>query len=336
MRPRYPINLQERWHRAAIQRIVNYTAFEKVATETENEPDTLEFRMHFKTTALEDEGGEVDAETRELSKMSPWHDIPLVFKRNDTKEFLCNYVNEIPKGARGKMECATKEPFQPIKQDVKKGKLRYFTYGDLPFNYGFLPQTWEDPQKKSDFTDSDTVGDNDPVDVVELSKEPLGMGAVVPLKLLGTLGLIDEGETDWKVIAINANNPLASQMNGIEDVDRVCGEGTLQSVYDWFKYYKTTDGKPENAFSHGGKFHDVPFTLEVISECHNHWKDLLLKRVDSDLNLDSVTYKFMVAQGITSSQLAPEFPRFGIGAEGEHERFPDAQARAELTKGGRA
>jgi hypothetical protein len=35
----------------------------------------------------------------------------------------------------------------PIKQDVKKGKLRFYPY-NINWNYGMLPQTWEDPDKK--------------------------------------------------------------------------------------------------------------------------------------------------------------------------------------------
>jgi hypothetical protein len=36
------------------------------------------------------------------------------------------------------------EPNTPIKQDVKKGKLRFYPY-NINWNYGLLPQTWEDP-----------------------------------------------------------------------------------------------------------------------------------------------------------------------------------------------
>lgn len=32
----------------------------------------------------------------------------------------------------------------PIKQDTKKGKLRFYPY-NIHWNYGLLPQTWEDP-----------------------------------------------------------------------------------------------------------------------------------------------------------------------------------------------
>ena len=36
------------------------------------------------------------------------------------------------------------EPCTPIKQDIKKGKLRFYPY-NIHWNYGALPQTWEDP-----------------------------------------------------------------------------------------------------------------------------------------------------------------------------------------------
>lgn len=40
------------------------------------------------------------------------------------------------------MEVATDEANTPIKQDVKKGKLRDYPY-NINWNYGCLPQTWE-------------------------------------------------------------------------------------------------------------------------------------------------------------------------------------------------
>lgn len=38
-------------------------------------------------------------------------------------------------------------------------------------------------------------------------------GEVIQVKVLGVLGMIDEGETDWKIIAINAEDPDASELN---------------------------------------------------------------------------------------------------------------------------
>jgi len=34
------------------------------------------------------------------------------------------------------------------------------------------------------------------------------------VKVLGCIGLIDEGETDWKLVAIDINDPLAEQLKG--------------------------------------------------------------------------------------------------------------------------
>ncbi len=39
------------------------------------------------------------------------------------------------------------------------------------------------------------------------------IGQVIQVKVLGILALIDEGETDWKVIAINIEDPDESSLN---------------------------------------------------------------------------------------------------------------------------
>lgn len=45
------------------------------------------------------------------------------------------------------------------------------------------------------------------------------------MKVLGTLALIDEGETDWKIIAINVEDPEAGNYNGRwRGEERVCSD----------------------------------------------------------------------------------------------------------------
>lgn len=34
------------------------------------------------------------------------------------------------------------------------------------------------------------------------------------MKILGTVALIDEGETDWKILCIDVNDPQAEKING--------------------------------------------------------------------------------------------------------------------------
>lgn len=48
-------------------------------------------------------------------------------------------------------------------------------------------------------------------------------GEIIKVKVLGILAMIDEGETDWKVIAINVDDPDAANYNGRE-IWRVYGK----------------------------------------------------------------------------------------------------------------
>nr|XP_037842828.1 inorganic pyrophosphatase 2, mitochondrial-like [Chlorocebus sabaeus] len=168
--------------------------------------------------------------------ISPFHDIPLKVNskeengiptkkaRNDEYETLFNVIVEIPRWTNAKMEIATKEPLNPIKQCVKDGKLRYvaniFPYKAYVWNYGTLPQTWEDPHEKDKSTNC--FGDNDPIDVCEIGSKIHSCGEVFHVKILGILALIEEGETDWKLIAINVNDPEASKFH--DGVSLCCPE----------------------------------------------------------------------------------------------------------------
>jgi sulfate adenylyltransferase len=104
--------------------------------------------------------------TNKNEQVSAWHSLPLYA---DEKEGTFNFVNEIPKLTRAKMELNKEEPGNPIMQDTNKdGSLRFYTYGDSRFNYGFLPQTWEDPDECV-HANKTWCGDNDPIDVIEVT-----------------------------------------------------------------------------------------------------------------------------------------------------------------------
>jgi inorganic pyrophosphatase len=50
--------------------------------------------------------------------------------------------------------------------------------------------------------------------VIEIGELCGYTGQVKQVKVLGTMAMIDEGETDWKIIAIDVNDPLAPKLNG--------------------------------------------------------------------------------------------------------------------------
>jgi len=117
------------------------------------------------------------------------------------------------------------------------------------------------------------AGDNDPVDVVEIGSEALAQGAVEPVKVLGVLAMIDDGEVDWKVIAIIKGDALAAELNDIADVEAKC-PGVVSGIREWFRWYKTPDGKPLNAFGYDEVALGKGKAIEVIAETHDVWKKL--------------------------------------------------------------
>jgi len=221
-------------------------------------PRSLEFRVQFH---YNDHG--------QLKQISPWHDIPLYTPCGNI-----NMVVEIPKWSRAKFEIATGEEFNPIKQDTKNGKLRDYNYGDMLFNYGAFPQTWEDPSHVT--PDTGCAGDNDPIDACEIGTKMYRTGSVVKVKVLGCLAMIDDGETDWKVICIATDDVLAPKLNDIDDVERLM-PGTISVMREWLRNYKTVDGKPQNAFGMDERAMDRDYTLKVIQETHDFWKNLTAK-----------------------------------------------------------
>lgn len=51
-------------------------------------------------------------------------------------------------------------------------------------------------------------------------------GEVKQVKILGTVALIDEGETDWKILCIDVNDPWAEKING-----EISCEGDQMQIY---------------------------------------------------------------------------------------------------------
>lgn len=137
------------------------------------------------------------------SPLSYWHDVPLVHSPTTLHAFI-----EIPKNTRAKYEVCPTESSNPMKQDVKKGKPRLYNL-DIKWNYGYacrrarvargracsqrptlrglmsaasrtrrpvvrsaFPQTWEQPEHAWEGLEG-YAGDDDPVDVVDLSSNPV-------------------------------------------------------------------------------------------------------------------------------------------------------------------
>lgn len=213
------------------------------------------------------------------SVKSLWHDVPLYAATDTTGNTgdgpVFNFICEIPAMTSAKMEISTTLPNNPIVQDrTKDDKPRYY-HGPIYWNYGCLPQTWEDPRVLNEECDN-TFGDNDPLDVVEIGSEALSSGSVTPVRILGALGLIDQGELDWKLIAVNTNDPLVSIHNvkDLQDLSRVLPHH-VNGIREWFRWYKRPDGKALNEYALDGKAVNREGALKVVEETHKQWKTLM-------------------------------------------------------------
>lgn len=128
--------------------------------------------------------------------------------------------------------------------------LRYAWPISIPCLLLTVLQTWEDPN--AIHPETKAKGDNDPLDVCEIGELVGYTGQIKQVKILGVMALLDEEETDWKIIVIDVNDALAARLNDIEDVERHL-PGLLRATNEWFRIYKIPDGKPENQFAFSGE-----------------------------------------------------------------------------------
>lgn len=208
--------------------------------------------------------------------LSPWHDIPLRAGENGT----FNMVVEIRRFGRAKMKVDNTLPYNPIRQDLERnGRLRSL-HAPMYWNYGCLPQTWEDPTAVGSAEELFAVGDNDSLDILEVSPETLQIGEIVPVKVIGALALVDEGKLDWKLLSVRASHPNASAIHSVSDLDRVF-PGTSSGIREWFRRYKTPSGAPLNQFGYGEVALGPEEAVTVVEAAHRRYQSLREGRIDN-------------------------------------------------------
>ena len=139
--------------------------------------------------------------------MNLWHDIP----RGTTDEL--NVIIEIPKNSPNKYE---------IDKDTGLIALDRANYSSAayPFDYGFVPQTlWDD---------------GDALDVIVMTTFPLQVGILVKVRPLGVIEMIDDGESDYKIVAVPSNDRRWEFAKDISDLNA----HTIKEYIHFFETYK--------------------------------------------------------------------------------------------------
>lgn len=140
--------------------------------------------------------------------MNLWHDV----SRGNTPDEL-NVIIEIPKNSPNKYEI-----------DKETGLIALdranYSAAAYPFDYGYVPQTlWDD---------------NDPLDVVVLTTYPLFPGVLVRVRPVAVMQMIDDGESDYKIIAVPVEDKRWEDIKDLQDVNK----HTLKEYKHFFETYK--------------------------------------------------------------------------------------------------
>jgi inorganic pyrophosphatase len=161
-------------------------------------------------------------------------------------ERVANAVIEIPCGTCEKWEV---KQDGVMRWDLKNGAPRIVEYLGFPTNYGIIPRA---------VLGKEIGGDGDPLDVLVLGPA-LPRGTVVPVKVIGLIHLVDGGETDDKVLAVQESGPLG-KIDSLGDLERE-KLGVTEILKTWFENYK---GKGKLTCSGFGSRGDA---LELLTKC---------------------------------------------------------------------
>lgn len=145
---------------------------------------------------------------------NPWHAI----SAGDDVPQIVNAIIEIPRGSKAKYEL-----------DKSTGilKLDRVLYSSVhyPANYGFIPHSYCD--------------DKDPLDILVLSSVAIEPMCLVEAKVIGVMRMLDNNESDDKIIAVAKNDMSVNHINDVKDL----GPHTALEIQRFFEDYKKLENK---------------------------------------------------------------------------------------------
>ena len=154
--------------------------------------------------------------------MNLWHEVD-----SGTKENI-NVIIEIPKGSNNKYEIDKATGLIALDRVLHSAQT-------FPFDYGFVPQTlWDD---------------NDALDVIILTTNPLASGILVHARPVAIMRMIDSGEADDKLIAVPTDDTRWQEVNDLADIN----PHQIKEIEHFFNTYKQLQNKKVEVKGFEGK-----------------------------------------------------------------------------------
>ncbi len=121
-----------------------------------------------------------------------------------------------------------------------------YSSAPYPFDYGFAPQTlWED---------------GDALDVIVLTTFPLNPGILVSVRPVAVFDMIDDGDSDMKILAVPAGDKRWDDVQDLADINK----HNLKEYEHFFQTYKALKGKPAPVETRGYK--GCEEALEIVKK----------------------------------------------------------------------
>lgn len=159
---------------------------------------------------------------------------------------IVDAIIEIPEGSSNKYEWDVHT--QRIRLDrVLWGAMHY------PINYGLIPDTWAD--------------DDDPLDVLVFSSQPIYPGIHVDVRIIGSLTMVDEHGPDDKLVAIVHADPRWGHISQLSDIP----PHRLKEIHQFFQDYKTLQGLPTIV----GDWHGESSAIHLLERCQVQYQQRL-------------------------------------------------------------
>jgi inorganic pyrophosphatase len=175
-----------------------------------------------------------------LTVNHPWHGVHY----GEQAPQKVNALIEIPQGSRAKYEV-----------DKATGLLRLdrviYSSFHYPVNYGFIPQTLGE--------------DSDPLDILVLCSQSIQSLCLVEANVIGNMQMIDQGQTDDKIIAVASKDPSVNHYQEIDDLP----QHFLLELRNFFEQYKVLENKKVEI----DNFQDKETACRIINKAIDLYKE---------------------------------------------------------------
>jgi len=199
----------------------------------------------------------------QLAVSNPYHSVSPGVK----PPYIVTAYIECPMGSKIKYELDKKSGLLQVDR-ILHSAVHY------PSNYGFIPMTY--------------CGDKDPLDILVIGQESVAAGCLMHARPVGGMHMIDQGEDDFKVIAVHEGDPY---FNDISDIAQLPTH-VLTEIKHFFTTYKELEKGKTRPEIEG--FAGSVETMDIVRESIKHYikfKAKLIKGIYPEIPLKKKTAK---------------------------------------------